>query len=77
MSTGSAVPSLIGALAANDLSPKSLVLVLGTARSICHGPNIETEKSSDLHTLLTCLDNIKCESTSTLRSWAAGIGDLI
>ena len=23
------------------------------------------------------LDNIKCESTSTLRSWAAGIGDLI
>ena len=26
---------------------------------------------------LTCLDNIKCESTSTLRSWAAGIGDVI
>ena len=26
---------------------------------------------------LTCLDNIKCESTSTLRSWAAGIGNLI
>ena len=26
---------------------------------------------------LTSLDNIKCESTSTLRSWAAGIGDLI
>ena len=26
---------------------------------------------------LTCLYNIKCESTSTLRSWTVGIGDLI
>ena len=29
------------------------------------------EKNADLHTLLTCLDNIRCESTGTARSWAA------
>ena len=40
-------------------------------------PMLLTEKDADLHTLLTCLDNIRCESTSTLRSWAAVVGDLI
>ena len=39
-------------------------------------PMLPTEKNADLHTLLTSLDNIRCESTSTL-SWAAGVGDLI
>ena len=39
-------------------------------------PMLLTEKNADFHTLLTCLDNIRCESTSTLRSWGAGVGDL-
>ena len=50
MSTGSAFQSL-GALAANDLSPLSLVLVLGTARSInCHGSKLILK----LKTMQTC-----------------------
>jgi len=36
-----------------------------------------TEKNADLHALLICLDNIRCKSTSTLISWAAGVADLI
>ena len=40
-------------------------------------PMLQTEKNADLHTLLTCLDNIRLESTSTRRSWAACVGDLI
>ena len=35
------------------------------------------EKNAELHTPLTCLGNMRCESTSTLRSWGAGVGDVI
>ena len=40
-------------------------------------PMLLTEKNADLHILLTCLDNIRCESTITLISWAAGVANLI
>ena len=39
-------------------------------------PILLMEKNANLHTLLTCLDNVRCESTSTPRSRAASVGDI-
>ena len=68
----------------NDLSPIKLSFSfryskehLSWSKYFPIAPFLLTEKNAVLHTLLTCLHNIRCESTSTLRSWAAGVGDLI